>query len=524
MFEYHINQLHKYVPKFNNKKVINVATGDNLHSVDYVKKRLKGLDIKFVTTPNSDDYRETLGFFTKLLPEIKSIEHNEYTFFGHSKSNSERRQIESHKRPHRLWTEYCYKYNLDDVDDVIEKMKIYDSYGIFKRDYGLEQVVPDSTWHYSGTFFWFKNSKVFDKDWDSARFNSHNRYETEAFIGKMIDNEKGYCAFDLKGDIGKAISIFDEKSSWFSELESIKFKKIVMIPNFCEAHLIKYQIPNIVETINPDYIIYNEGMFPRGPESTTNVSNDFVSKYTLDGHRGFDYNELEDIIKEAQKKYKNTKIVLNKMKYPENMTHAPDCYIHACSNFEELGINILEGDYIFPYEADVFHHQDSKSEISGYLKQLKPDTGFRSIWIDFMETQYYAEKKNLTPLHNNGEGGRSRRVCVRFGTMDFYKYVLSNFMTQQYPMLYPTELITYHYAWWRPDKYKELRFDQLNRNPRYWKDFNNGLVQIKNNGKENKGDVVLRPDSPVETKNRYAAYIDIEHPVHIEQHPNFLKN
>ena len=43
-------------------------------------------------------------------------------------------------------------------------------------------------------------------------------------------------------------------------------KKIVIVPVFCEAHLVRFQISNIIDTIDPDVIIYNEGMFPAGPE------------------------------------------------------------------------------------------------------------------------------------------------------------------------------------------------------------------------------------------------------------------
>ena len=42
-------------------------------------------------------------------------------------------------------------------------------------------------------------------------------------------------------------------------------KKIVIVPVFCEAHLVRFQIPNIIDTIDPDVIIYNEGMFPSEP-------------------------------------------------------------------------------------------------------------------------------------------------------------------------------------------------------------------------------------------------------------------
>lgn len=299
-------------------------------------------------------------------------------------------------------------------------------------------------------------------------------------------------------------------------------KRIVIGPVFCEAHLIKYQIPNIIETLAPDYIIYNEGMFPRGPESTTRVDDKFIEKYTLDGHRGFDYHELEDIIQDAQKKYPDTKIILNKMSY-EGLTDAPDCYIKACSNFSDFNIEIEEGDIIFPFEGDVFHHHDAKGEIDNYIEQLKPNEGFTSIWIDFVETQYYCEKGTLKPFLGD-EGGRFRRVCVKFGTWEFYRDMLSNFMTQKYPMLYPTDLITYHYAWFRPGKYKQLRYDQLNRDKTYWANFDKGLQQIREAGSENVGDIVLRINRPEHTHARWAMYYEIEHPVHIRDHENFIKN
>ena len=515
MFDYHINKLRKYIPKFNNKRIVNIATGDGLYSPDYVKDKLSGLDVQFFETPDSNEYRESLGFFEKLLPAVESLDTNEYTFFGHSKSNSDKRQLDSYKRPHRLWTEYCYNHNLSDIDGVVDKLQTYHTYGIFKRTIGLETVASDSKWHYSGTFFWFKNSEIFNKDWKS-KIDS-GRYGTEAFLGRLIDDNNSYCAFNLNGDLGKPMSIFDENSSWKSELDTIKFKRIVMIPVFCESHLVKYQIDNIVETINPDYIVYNEGMFPRGPESSTLVSDNFISEYTLDGNRGFDYEDMKDIISKKQKEYPDVNIILNEMKYPSNLSHAPGCYTLACSNFDELGIDVSEGDYIFPLEGDVFHHQDSKDEIEGYLEQLKPNTGFRSVWIDFLENQYYAEKITLA------ESGRSRKVCIRFGDMDWYKDVLSNFMTQTYPMLYPTDLITYHYAWWRPDKFKEMRYAQLNRDKSYWDKFNDGLKDIKISRDTHKNDIVLRPSTTRMDGFKYASFIDIEHPIHVTEHPNYIK-
>lgn len=298
-------------------------------------------------------------------------------------------------------------------------------------------------------------------------------------------------------------------------------KKIVIIPVFCEAHMIRHQIPNIIETIDPDYIIYNEGMFPRGPESSTIVNDDFIKQYTLDGHRGFDYKELQNIIKDAQAKYPDTKIILNEMSY-DGLTSAPECYVKACSNFTELGIDLQKGDFIFPYEGDVFHHQDSKKEIQGYIDQLDNDTGFTSNWIDFLETQYYCERSTLTPFLDNKEG-RHRKVCIRFGTWEFYVDALMNFMTQKYPTLFPTDLVTFHYAWWRPGKYKQLRFAQLQRAAIYWEEFENGLQEIRKNKNDIKSNVLIRPSREIGSIHRHAAYFEIDHPKHIKSHPNWIQ-
>jgi hypothetical protein len=290
-------------------------------------------------------------------------------------------------------------------------------------------------------------------------------------------------------------------------------KKIVIIPVFCESHLIKYQIPNIIDTINPDYIIYNEGMFPSGPESSTNVSDDFLSKYTLDGKRGFDYEDLKDIISEAQKKHKNVKIILNEMSFPKDMHEAPLCYYHACSNFEDLEIKIEEGDLIYPLEGDVFHHENSKLLIEKMSNDLDPDSGFRSNWIDFFETPYYTEKFTKSKP-------KRRKICIKFGTYNFYKNVLLNFQTQRYDMLRIANLNTYHYCCWRSGKFKQLKYDQLNRDSSYWINFEKGMKLITKS-KYSKQDIAIRPSVSSGNDMHWATYIDIEHPKHIKNHPNY---
>lgn len=295
-------------------------------------------------------------------------------------------------------------------------------------------------------------------------------------------------------------------------------KKVVIIPTFCESHLIKCQIPNLIDTINPDIIIYNEGMFPNGTEGNIRLTQDWLNKYTLDGlgKRGFDYKELVEVVNKAKEQYPNTQIILNEVQYEEGMS-STDCFVQSTTNFKKLGITIEPGDYIFPLEGDVFHHENSKNEIENYLSQLKPDSGFRSRWIDFVENQYYVEELVYTPKC------RSRRICIRFGTWEYYLNVVKQFMHEfKYDMLHPTDLITFHYAWWRPGKFRELRFDQLQRDVLYWNFYRKGLDLAKT-GKHQRIKIRYnRDDSDPAAFIRFTK--ELEHPSHVKNHPCWEAN
>ena len=202
------------------------------------------------------------------------------------------------------------------------------------------------------------------------------------------------------------------------------------------------------------------------------------------------------------------------------------CYVKANSNFKELGIKLEEGDFIFPLEGDTFHHENSKNEIQGYLNQLTPDTGIKSVIVDFVQNQYYTEHinwvkhQNLSEIDSENPFAKSRRFCVCYGSGDFYHSVLSEFMSQDYDMLYPTDLVTYHYAWWRPDKFLELRCDQLDRSKEKWTAYLSGMEEAK---KAERDLIVVRPWCEDNNPRKYLKKVDIEHPKHIFEHPNYLR-
>ena len=294
-------------------------------------------------------------------------------------------------------------------------------------------------------------------------------------------------------------------------------KRIVIIPNFGESHLIKCQIPNLVATLNPDIVIYNEGVFPTGPESRTLIDSEFRKKYCYENtNLAWDTLITQELISQAQKDYPHIQWIHNEMKFPDGMK-ASDAYTYAVSNWSELGIDVSYGDYIFPYEPDIFHLESMGEGISSLLDQIQPNEGFTSIWLDFLETQNYIEECN-NPFSGNI---KRRKIALRFGDIDYYKQVVGQFESQRYNMLHESDLITYHYNWFRFDKNKELRYDQIVRSLEYWRDFETGLSTIKHNSMHNIHDtVVLRPSRNNIT--RFATYINIEQPNAIKTHPNYI--
>lgn len=296
-------------------------------------------------------------------------------------------------------------------------------------------------------------------------------------------------------------------------------KRIVIMPTFAEAHMIECQIPNIVETLRPDIVIYNEGVFPRGPENGSIINSEFISKYcSSDGFTGFDFEETKQIIATAKEKYPHIQWHLGAIKYPDGM-RAEDAYTYAVSNFESYGIEAEVGDIIFPSEADVFHLESDVHYIDEIIADMKPDDGVSSTWWDFGATQYYIEQR-LHPDVNTVT--RSRRFAVCFGTMEYYQAVAQNFVSQQYANTRLIDLRTYHYPWFRPEEYLDLRLTMLRRQPGYWEDYITGhLEQIRESlHRTFKESIMIRPSS---TGNyRFVKHIDVEHPRAIQSHECFI--
>lgn len=292
-------------------------------------------------------------------------------------------------------------------------------------------------------------------------------------------------------------------------------RKIVIIPEFASSHFLKCWIPNIIESIGPDIIIINSGLFPEGPENKGHIDKTFKDKYCYkDTMVGFDIEDTEALIKEIRedhfKKTLSTSPIIYLQKNGYTLYDSNKCFLESISRCSIT--NFREGDLIFPLEPDAFLLESDKDIIEHEVMKLKPGMGLKCLWRDFIGNQHYCEAINeINP--------KIRRFCYCFDNMENYRRSMNGFMTQSYPLLdYTDKFWIRHYPWFVYGKWKELRYEMIFRvDPEYWRDFEIGLKNIDES--TDKSPILMRPSRHDES--RWAKYIDCEHPTAIKCHKNY---
>ena len=189
---------------------------------DYIKSFFpKDADIQFY---ENDPTIGEIYTFRDMLEKVYSLE-DEMTFYAHTKGVSYFKTV----KPILTWTESMYKFNLKYVDKLDEILKKYSTAGCFKitnfehwdlRDKNTKKNWPQTAdrlkyagWHYSGTFFWFNNKKLFSNDnWnqvDGLHDNPH-RHGVEMYFGHVFEQAS---AFEIITSNQK--HLYQQKIWWF---------------------------------------------------------------------------------------------------------------------------------------------------------------------------------------------------------------------------------------------------------------------------------------------------------------------
>ena len=294
-------------------------------------------------------------------------------------------------------------------------------------------------------------------------------------------------------------------------------RKIIIEPTFCEAHFLDAHIKNMCDYIKPDIFVLAEGMFPKGPENNTESLSSFAGKYTKDGdgHRGWDFDEVTQIIRQNGALYPDIDFYLLAMNYDADMT-TERAYYEAYTSFRRV-VPPLPDDIILPLESDLFFTEEQANQILTLAEGLEFNEGFGSTFKLFFESPKVC-------IPGAGNGGRKRKVAYVYGDGKLCEVIaLGNFTESYHAYITWHDLQLFHYEWIRPGKYWDMRFDQLSRKSYVYEALKRARVLIEHDPPHLKEDL----ETMVGWEGSFtlvANDLKIEdHPKHIRKHPNFIK-
>lgn len=181
VWRWNVEQLLKFWGTFNHKKIISIVTGPGLENPDVVMKCFTDPAVRFLIAPNDATFGETKHFLMGLATFLPAVE-DEITFYGHTKGVSHQGDTLKHVL---RWADAMYVLNLSSPELVDSIMSRYSAMGCYR------QKMPHggSDWHYSGTFFWFRNREIFKREWSSIQ---QARHGVEGYLGKHFREDETY--------------------------------------------------------------------------------------------------------------------------------------------------------------------------------------------------------------------------------------------------------------------------------------------------------------------------------------------
>jgi hypothetical protein len=202
VWQWNVQQLLRRADLFDGRRAIAVLTPEPgckyaLDSVETVQAAFAGHRIDdWIVRSNVPKFREIVTW-PALLESVASMPG--VTFACHAKGVTH--GTHGNSITHR-WADLLWQTCLDDFPSVARALSQYSMAGPFKR-YGQFKAPGNNRWHYSGTFYWFRNDDVFRscRDW---RKIDRQFWGNESWPGRMFKPEETACLFcDDAGDLYK---------------------------------------------------------------------------------------------------------------------------------------------------------------------------------------------------------------------------------------------------------------------------------------------------------------------------------
>jgi hypothetical protein len=173
---------------FTGKKIVAIGTGRGMDSPAAVREAFADDSVQYLEFANNPRLREVVSFLP-LFDGVASTDPSEATFYCQAKGVT--RPLNPGVSVH-YWTDLLYECNLDYwplVEDLLQRHPLA---GCFKK-VGRGFQGSKSSWHYSGSFMWLRNSAVFARpDW--RRIDQH-WWGIESWPGIHFSPAEAGCLF-----------------------------------------------------------------------------------------------------------------------------------------------------------------------------------------------------------------------------------------------------------------------------------------------------------------------------------------
>lgn len=196
VWRWNIDQLSSRMDQFNGKRIIGIATSNATVGESEVLSAFRNHHIDDVVVVNNDRKLREVATFDRLFAGVTTDDPDQITFYCHSKGirhgmTNERGTTATD------WAKVMYEACLDYPDHVDDALQKYPCAGPFKK-VGRGFSGSASRWHYSGSFFWFRNATLFSKNWQRI---DRTWFGIEPYLSLHFDAKDAGCLF-MEGIVG----------------------------------------------------------------------------------------------------------------------------------------------------------------------------------------------------------------------------------------------------------------------------------------------------------------------------------
>lgn len=175
--------------QFNGRKIVSIATDETTDDPSEVVAAFSDAEIEYRILENSKGLQEVASF-QSMLESVQSRDPNEITLYCHGKGATHE---EGGNEASHLWLDAMAAACLDYpalVDSVLREKEICGAF----RSLGLWPFPGYHSWHFAGTWFWFRHNAAFGRrDWRNIHPNFMG---VEAWPGVFPQDAGGCLLFD----------------------------------------------------------------------------------------------------------------------------------------------------------------------------------------------------------------------------------------------------------------------------------------------------------------------------------------